>query len=199
MADTVAVAQLAVNADAAIELSPNISASRGLAPTPVTDQDMIRAAADGKQSFYFQADVPGAMFAAERALRPRDTTAEVDTQLTIDWQRLQVTQVIAYDVKYQPLAELSLELPDGWSIVGDQIAISSVRPRRRDKSCSRTDRARPTCSHRRGPCCRNHVSGSSKSAPRIRSMNRLVRFNSARINCRCPGRRPHASSPIASR
>ena len=70
------------------------------------------------------------MFPAKRPLCPRNTTAEVDTQLTIDWQRLQVTQVIAYDVKYQPLAELTLELPDGWSIVGDQIAISSSAPRR---------------------------------------------------------------------
>jgi hypothetical protein len=128
VADTVAVAQLAVDVDAAIELTPNMAASRALTPTPVTDQGTIRAAADGKQSFDFQADIPGAIFAAERSLRPRDSTAEVDTQITVDSQRLQATQVIAYNVRYQPLAELALELPDGWSIAGDQIALSTSTP-----------------------------------------------------------------------
>ncbi len=199
VADTVAVAQLVVDADAAIELSPNMSVSRGLSPTPVTDQDTIRAAADGKQSFYFQADVPGAIFAAERSLRPRDSTAEVDTQLTVDWQRLQVTQVVAYSVKYQPLAELALELPDGWSVVGDQIAISTSAPGAETESCCPYGPSPDNLLASRERCCRNHVSGSSKFASRIRSMKRLERFNSARINCRCPDRRPHESSPIASR
>ncbi len=122
-ADTVAAAELVVTADAAIELLPDMPASRGLSPTPVTSDEPIAAAKDGKQWFRYRSFVPDAVFAAQRSIRPSETTAEIDTAIAVDWQQLRATQDIAYRVEYQPLDELSFDVPDGWSIDDDQIEI----------------------------------------------------------------------------
>ncbi len=126
--DTVAAAELVVAADAAIELLPDVSESRGLSPTPVTGDAPLDAAADGRQQFRFRALMPGAVFAAKRSIRPSETTAEIDTRLAVDWRQMRATQDAAYRVQYQPLEELTFELPDGWSIAGDQFEIVPATP-----------------------------------------------------------------------
>ena len=127
-ADTVAAAELVVTADPAIDLLPDGPASRGLTASPITDDAPLHAAANGRQAFHYRTYMPGAQFAARRSIRPSDVSAEVDTQLAIDNQRLKATQDVAYRVKYQPLTEVAFELPDGWSIAEDQIEMVSASP-----------------------------------------------------------------------
>ena len=63
--------------------------------------------------------------------RPRDVTTEVETHLSVDWQKVACDQSLPFDVRYQPLSELAFELPLGWSIVDDQIEIVSGNDGRR--------------------------------------------------------------------
>ncbi len=122
-ADTVAAANLVVTADEAIDMLPEMSKSRGLSPTPVTSETPEDSSVEGQQLFRYRSFVPDAVFAAKRSIRPSDVTAQIDTQLTIDWRRPRASQVISFRVQHQPLDELTIELPEGWSIAGDQVEL----------------------------------------------------------------------------
>ena len=124
-ADTVAPAELAVIVDNAIELVPDMAASRGLAPVPIVDDVPLQAGSGGEQHFAFRSFAADASFAARRSLRPREVTTHVETRLSIKWEKAVAVQDAAFDVRYQPLSELAFELPHGWSIVDDQIEIIS--------------------------------------------------------------------------
>lgn len=123
LAEAVAPAELNVVVDSAIELVPDISSSRGISPTPLLRETPLPPARDGQQVFGFQADAPGAVFAAERTIRPGELTASIATQLLIDETRLEATQEIAYRIKYRPVTELAVDLPNGWSLAGDEFEI----------------------------------------------------------------------------
>ena len=62
-ADTVATAELAVVADKAIELVPDMTASRGLAPVPIVDSEPLQAHSSGEQHFSYRSFAADARFA----------------------------------------------------------------------------------------------------------------------------------------
>jgi hypothetical protein len=122
-ADAVATAQLVVVADRAIELTPDLAASRGLAPVPVVDGETIDRSQDGEQHFTYRAYSSGARFAAHRAPRSRDVTVQVDTKLSVGMDSASASQVADFEIRYLPLSDLAFELPPGWSVAGDEIEI----------------------------------------------------------------------------
>lgn len=123
IADTIAPAELNIVVDAAIELVPDSSSSRGISPRPIVRAMPNPPAPAGQQVFAFQAESPGAVFAADRTIRPGEINASVDTQLMVGVARLEATQTIAYRIKYRPATELAIEMPEGWAIAGDEIEI----------------------------------------------------------------------------
>jgi hypothetical protein len=125
-ADSVAAAEVAVAADASIELLPNMAGSRGLSPIPVTSETPVELAANGEQVFRFHTLVPDALFAATRTIRPSAVTAEVESSIAVDWQRLEATQQIDYRVEHQPIEQIALQVPTGWKLVENQIEITPV-------------------------------------------------------------------------
>ncbi len=130
-ADTVAAAELNVAAAAAIELLPDMTRSRGLSPTPVTGDDSSENSKDagiGVQRFRYRSFVADAIYAAQRVIRPREVSVDLDTALSVDWQRLRATQEIAYQVDFQPLDEIIIEVPLGWSSVDGQLEIAPLTP-----------------------------------------------------------------------
>jgi hypothetical protein len=125
-ADSVAAAEVAVSADASIELLPNMAGSRGLSPIPVTSETPVELSATGEQVFRFHTLIPDALFAATRTIRPSTVTAEVESSLAVDWQRLEATQRIDYRVEHQPIEQIALDVPIGWKLVDNQIEITPV-------------------------------------------------------------------------
>jgi len=122
-ADTLATGELVVAADAAIELVPDMNAARGLGPVPVVDSESQRSAGDSGEYYRFRMFVADALFAARCSIRPREVTAEVVTNLSLDWQKARASQEVAYDVRFQPLTELAFALPDGWTFADDRVQI----------------------------------------------------------------------------
>ncbi|MGD9632452.1 MAG: hypothetical protein AB7U97_04170, partial [Pirellulales bacterium] len=122
-ADTVATGELSVIADAAIELVPDMQASRGLSPLPVVRAEARQADDDGGEQFAFRSFVANSIFAARRAVRPREVETDIRTHLALGWNDVSASQEIGFEVRYQPIVEIVLELPRGWSVVDDRVRI----------------------------------------------------------------------------
>lgn len=122
-ADALAPGTIEVVSDTAIELLPDMSASRGLAAVPVgSDQPETNVDGQGERYLYraFGAD---AIFVAQRAVRQREVATELRTQLSLDWQRAHVGQEFVYDVRYQPLTEITFALPAGWKLTDERVQV----------------------------------------------------------------------------
>jgi hypothetical protein len=129
-ADTVAAADLTVLTAPGIELRLDRSRSRGLSPTPVTDDvppvaiDPPRwVPADGGQVLRYRAYLPDAVFAALSTTRPRTVETDATTNLAIDPHHVVAEQVVNYWVRNQPLQQLTFDVPEGWTLVDDEVEI----------------------------------------------------------------------------
>ncbi len=113
LADSAATGDLVVHTAAGIELAPDVAQSTGLTPTPATD---VAAAADndGRPEFHFRCLVPGATFAAERIVRPREVRVESAARLDLSMDDAHVEERLDCVVRYEPLRELVLNVPEGW-------------------------------------------------------------------------------------
>ena len=111
LAETVATGNLAVRAGPGIELMPDAARSKGLTATPVTTDSDV-AAENDRSEFRFRSFQPDASFAADRVSRPRDVAVSVAAQIDIRPDAAQVCQRMEYAVRFEPISELSFDLPD---------------------------------------------------------------------------------------
>jgi hypothetical protein len=82
---------------------------------------------DGRQVFRFRSLLPDATFAATRTIRQREIACAAATQMVIDHDEIRATQTIEMLVRYQPLGQVTLDVPEQWSIVGDHVEIMSSK------------------------------------------------------------------------
>ncbi len=113
LADSAATGDLEVHTAAGIELAPDASRSTGLTPTPATGA-APPADDDGRPEFHYRCLAPGAIFAAERIVRPREVSIDSTARLDIGPDRVRVEQRLDCLVRYEPLQELVLNLPENW-------------------------------------------------------------------------------------
>ena len=111
IAESVGTGELVVRAAAGIELTPDMSQSTGLSPTPVSSTPAA-ALANGGGEFRFHCLPTEAVFAANRAPRMRDVSTESLTQFNIGESEVRSDERIDYNVRFEPIQELLLELPD---------------------------------------------------------------------------------------
>jgi hypothetical protein len=78
---------------------------------------------DGRQVFRFHSSLPDVTFAATRTIRQREIACDASTQMVVDRNGIRTTQSFDLLVRYQPLGQLTLDVPEQWSIVGDQVEI----------------------------------------------------------------------------
>jgi hypothetical protein len=123
-ADTAAVAELTVLAPPGIELLPDMSGSTGLIATPITEGGLSPVDDQGRQVFRYRSFLPEAVFAATRIVRPRDISAEVTARLNVTTAECRVEQSIDYQVRYQPIKQLQLELPSEWLPGEEQVEVT---------------------------------------------------------------------------
>jgi hypothetical protein len=122
-ADTVGVGELVVVSAPDLDLLPDMSRSKNLSPTPVTADSPPTAYADGRQVFRFRSLLPEATFAAEHVERKREISWKIATRLDFDRRALHATQTLDAFVRYLPLEQLRLDVPEDWSIIDDQVEI----------------------------------------------------------------------------
>jgi hypothetical protein len=122
-ADSVSAADLTVQTAADVELIPDLNHANGVSATPVTTDALLPTFDDGRQMLRFRAVLPEATFAATRTIRQREMTCKSATQVLVDRNEILATQTIEALVRYQPLGQLTLDVPEQWSIVGGHVEI----------------------------------------------------------------------------
>lgn len=109
-ADSIGTGELIVRAAPDVELSPDLSASTGLtaSSTPeVTEGPSV----DGTTQLRYRTLLPAAVFVADRKNRTREITADTSTRIQIVSGTAQVESRVDYIVRFEPIAELSFEVP----------------------------------------------------------------------------------------
>ncbi|MEX2316874.1 MAG: hypothetical protein WD669_06970 [Pirellulales bacterium] len=125
-AESVGTGELVVRAAVGIELTPDMSRSIGLTPTPVTAAPAALQAAGGEE-FRFHCLPLEAVFAAERARRTRDVSTESRTQVDINALEVRTDQWIDYNVRFEPIQELTLTVPQDipWSADRTEVVLTA--------------------------------------------------------------------------
>jgi hypothetical protein len=113
LADSMATGELVVRAAAGIELAPHADHSSDLVPTSATDTTPSTDE-EGQPVFHFRCLSPGATFVAERIVRPREVSIEMAARLDVSADEARVEEQLDCLVRYEPLRELVLDVPDDW-------------------------------------------------------------------------------------
>ena len=121
--DSIGVGDLIVTSAPEIDLQPAVSRSKSLSPIPLTAATSETNDSTGRQEYRFRFSPPDATFAADRSARQRELTWKASTHLDVDRRELRATQTLEGLIRNQPLTQLTLDVPNDWSIVDDQIEI----------------------------------------------------------------------------
>lgn len=108
---TINPSTLTVTADTGLQVTPDSARSQGLVPLPIKDASDTLPGQPPGQQFEYSGVYPPLTFAAERTARPRRVLVENKSKIAIDPTEAEVTQVIEFDVRHQPLSALSLATP----------------------------------------------------------------------------------------
>ncbi len=122
LADSLGTGELVITGAAEVELLPDLAASTGLTPTPVTEA--VDAASDDHTTRHrFRTSIPKAVFVADRVSRTREVTAKAAVQVDIQPDEAHVDQRFDFVVRYEPIKELHFEIPSEFSFNPDQTEV----------------------------------------------------------------------------
>jgi hypothetical protein len=110
VADSVGTGELAVNSSPDINLLPDLANSVGLMPTAVAEPADPPANESGP-AYRFRTTAPEAVFAADRVSRTREVVTRTATQINFEPPGVRVEQRVDYIVRYEPIKELTFEVP----------------------------------------------------------------------------------------
>ena len=110
-ADLSEVGELLVFTDPSIALTPDASVMKGLAAQPIRSTVSTPQGMSSNQVFLFRSFLPEATFAATRQVRSQSVSADVATRVVVGRESAQVAQSIRYEVLYQPLQRVMLDVP----------------------------------------------------------------------------------------
>jgi len=123
-ADSLSPAVVAVWPADNVELTPDGKATVGLEPTPEATVGPVRPPGTpaeevrrGRQDpFLYRGEGGDAVFAAGFEVKKREITVDVTSEIALSEDRAEVRQTVAYAIAYEPLGELTLEVP--WELAG---------------------------------------------------------------------------------
>ena len=104
-----------------VVVEPDTAAMPGLSAQPRTPS-FQKLPARQQEPFYFRADTPGATFVADVTRQPQTVRTESSAQVALDEQQATVEQNLTYDVSYEPMEHVALQLPSELASV-DQLEV----------------------------------------------------------------------------
>jgi hypothetical protein len=110
IADSVSPGELIVRTAAGMDLLPDFARSTGLTTRPNSEAP-VTAANDGVGAYSFHTSGAEAVFVAERILRSREVAHDIFTSVAFEKNDVQVEQQVDYDVRHEPIQELSFKVP----------------------------------------------------------------------------------------
>jgi len=118
-ADSLSPAVVAVWPADNVELTPDGKATVGLEPTPEATVGPVRQPGvpqegirSGRQDpLLYRGEGGDAVFAAGFEVKEREIAVDVTSEITLSEDKAEVRQTIAYAIAYEPLGELTIEVP----------------------------------------------------------------------------------------
>ncbi|MCG8449769.1 MAG: hypothetical protein MI725_09345 [Pirellulales bacterium] len=119
----VADGQLSVRSEASLQVMPKLSASDGLSrvivvegattgPPGEPDSLGVVPEPNGGTGTLFRTFQPAPTLAADVSLRNREIAVGIETQVTLAEQAIRTTQKLKYQVKYRPVSQVLIQVPD---------------------------------------------------------------------------------------
>jgi hypothetical protein len=92
-----------------VELDPISDKLTGL--SRAASGPSVEGAASQNPPLYFRAEQPHARFVANFAVHPQTIAVDVESQITAHLREIAVDQSLTYDIRYEPLERLTLDVP----------------------------------------------------------------------------------------
>ncbi len=127
LADSVATGELTVRTNTETELLPDLTGSTGLAASPAREASSPPNP-DAGVELHFRSLLPNAVFAANRANRSREESAQITAQIDIAPDTVQLDQRLEYMVRYEPVKELILEITNDLPIDEEGVEVALLTP-----------------------------------------------------------------------
>jgi len=125
IADSVGTGEVIVRSGAAVQILPNLADSVGLTAARLNmNAETESGVLGGEQSY--NTSLPEAIIVAERVSRARQVSAEASTRVEIRQDDAQIDRRITYSVQYEPIDELSLNVPRGLQLDEQSTAITLI-------------------------------------------------------------------------
>lgn len=133
--------QLTVRADSSLEVSPELGAMEGVSVVSAAD-DLSQPRAEDQELLELRTFLARAALSVDVSRRARQVAVEVQTAVDVGKQATKIKQQLHYQVKYQPVSQLLLQLPqplwdnDSLSVQldGEKIDVRFEPPSQKGKS-----------------------------------------------------------------
>lgn len=109
-ADSIGTGELNVHSAPDVDLLPDLPGSTGLATLSAPDI-ADGTSADGATDLHYRTLLPAAIFVADRTSRTRVITTDSSTEIQVAEDSAHVAMQTNYLVRFEPIAELSFEVP----------------------------------------------------------------------------------------
>ena len=100
-----------VATETSVQLTPDAARCVGLTPLPIDDASDTAGGRLPGQEFWYRGFYHPLKFAARKQLRPRRLLVTSKSNIDLASDRVMVEQVLAFDVRHQPIGELLLAAP----------------------------------------------------------------------------------------
>ncbi len=113
--------QLLVESEPSLRVTRSTTGTRGISIASATNQPTkiangSRSRTGSKDALELRTFLADAVIAVDVTQREREVSVEIQTKIDVDFEKIGVLQQLRYDVKYQPIAQLDLQIPEQlWS------------------------------------------------------------------------------------
>jgi hypothetical protein len=126
-AESVGTGELVVRSAPGLTVTPDLLSSTGLTPMPASDAPAESPASNAAE-FRFHCFPTESLLVADRESRPRDVTTETLSTITLTAGEIRIDQRFDYAVRFEPIQELTLDLPANLLLDAEQADVVLMMP-----------------------------------------------------------------------
>ncbi|NOY40239.1 MAG: hypothetical protein GXP26_00180 [Planctomycetes bacterium] len=109
--------QLTVESEPSLRVTRSTTGTRGISIASATNQlskiaNGSRSRTGSKDALELRTFLADAVIAIDVAQREREVSVKIQTKIDVDSQKISVLQQLQYEVKYQPITQLELQIPE---------------------------------------------------------------------------------------
>ncbi|MCC7476204.1 MAG: hypothetical protein IT425_12475 [Pirellulales bacterium] len=122
IADSVGTGDLVLSSSPELELLPDLTSSVGVGAASLSPYEDGKAGR-GANRLHFRTLLPGVKLVTDRATRPREVVARTSATISLTAEGAEVEEQIDYSVKYEPIAELTFQVPSDLALQSEPLEV----------------------------------------------------------------------------